>query len=115
MVSPEKIILSKVSDSRVIDLWNGNSGSGGDSGTVLLFLYPPITRVASLIAEVGGGSSNVREVWKLRFNCHHKDQSMMKSISSSHQYLLLKGSNSTIGLIQPRTFTRTRSSRIPDK
>ncbi|KAI3670707.1 hypothetical protein L1987_87708 [Smallanthus sonchifolius] len=67
MVSSEKITLSKVSDSRVFDLWNGNSGSGGDSGTVLLFLYPPITRVASLIAEVGGGSSNVREVWKLRF------------------------------------------------
>ncbi|KAI3670717.1 hypothetical protein L1987_87712 [Smallanthus sonchifolius] len=54
MLSPEKIILSKVSDSRVVDLRNGNSGSGGDSETVLLFLYPPITSLVLGLTAIHG-------------------------------------------------------------
>ncbi|KAI3704375.1 hypothetical protein L1987_74593 [Smallanthus sonchifolius] len=42
-------------------------GVGGGSRRFISLVEKDGVMVASLIAEVGGGSSNVREVWKLRF------------------------------------------------
>ncbi|KAL8240213.1 hypothetical protein R6Q59_013568 [Mikania micrantha] len=45
-------------------------GVGGGSRRFISLVEKDGVMAASLIAEVGGGSSNVREVWKLQFNCN---------------------------------------------